>query len=493
MADRISRRGLLGTAVAGAVSAPLLGRASIPSAPKKPKNIILMVSDGMNPSVPVMANQYSELVLGKKSVWAELKRADDAVHGLMDPRILEGFVPDSAAAASSWGSGTHILNGYVNAFPDGTFLTPICRLFRQAGMKTGLVTTASATHATPAGFAAYTISRRGEEEIAVCYLNEEVDVVMGGGSKFFDASARSDKRDVSSEFAKKGYAVARSTKELKAAKGRVLGLFAENQTPYEVDRVNTPALKEQMPSLREMSLEALRLLKGGKEGFFLMIEGARVDHAAHNNDAAAIVGDQLAFESAVEAVLEYARNDGETLVVITSDHGCGGPTLNYQLFPGKDTGLYLLPKSTMSFEVLMPLLKDITNPDDYISKVKEHTGATLTPDQAKFVIRNRDEKILDGVTQYGYQYAGLGMVMSRHWNVGWTGTSHNGDTTWLSAVGPGKEQFEGVVLNRTFFEKFLAFKGLKFVNPSISVEEAYRQREAAKTSAWMVGEEMVGL
>ncbi len=120
--------------------------------------------------------------------------------GLMDMRSLNSLVTDSSAASSSWGSGTRIINGKVNQLGDGTPLKTIYELFAEAGWKTGLVTTTEITHATPAGFAASVASRDEAQTIASQYLDRRVDVLLGGGRKYFESGRRRDKRNLHQEF-----------------------------------------------------------------------------------------------------------------------------------------------------------------------------------------------------------------------------------------------------------------------------------------------------
>jgi|GEM_PF-5853748 len=109
---------------------------------------------------------------------------------------------------------------------------------------------------------------------------------------------------------------------------RLLGVFSDGHTPFSVDRNNDPLLQMSVPSLAEMASAAIDRLKSGSNGFLLQIEGGRVDHGGHGNDLAALVYDQIAFEEAVKVAVDFALSNGETLVVITTDHACGGPSLN---------------------------------------------------------------------------------------------------------------------------------------------------------------------
>ena len=299
--NKFSRRSLLGAGALGAVS--LIGsnaEAVVSAKPKRAKNIIFCVSDGMSMGVPTMVDHLSQIRDRRNSYWAWLIKQPWAVTGLQDTRSLNSVVTDSSAASSSWGSGSHIWNGMVNMLPDKTELRTLTQLMIAAGVKCGLVTTATITHATPAGFCVNHLWRDEEEKIAEHYLTSGVDVLMGGGDKFFDGVKRKDKMDLYAKFAAAGYAVVKDSASLASSNSkRVLGIFSDGHIPYTIDRDNDPALQATVPTLADMAKAAIAKLKGGKNGFLLQIEGARIDHAAHTDDLAAQLFDQIAFEEAV--------------------------------------------------------------------------------------------------------------------------------------------------------------------------------------------------
>jgi alkaline phosphatase len=109
---------------------------------------------------------------------------------------------------------------------------------------------------------------------------------------------------------------------------KVLGLFYDSHLPYTIDHIHSDALKRTVPTLAEMTRKALEILGDAPNGFLLQVEGGRVDHAAHANDAASIMWDQLAFDDAVEVVYEFVAKRDDTLMIVTSDHGNANPGLN---------------------------------------------------------------------------------------------------------------------------------------------------------------------
>nr|MCU0782158.1 alkaline phosphatase [Akkermansiaceae bacterium] len=354
----ISRRGALKTALLGGTAAWLAGPAHAaaevqPAA--KVRGVVFMVSDGMSPGVLTLAEAYSQLTRQRGTRWWELYNRPDAARGLMDTASASSMVTDSAAAASAWGGGQRINNGVINIDPAGRELTPIAAVLkRKPGVRVGLVTTATVTHATPAGFAAVAPSRASEALIAPQY-RDRVDVILGGGAEFFDAKKRPDKRDLRADFAKSGYGCVSDRASLLATKEpRLLGTFAPGHLPFEIDRLQQADLARRVPSLTEMALAALHRFLERDERFLLQVEGARVDHAAHLNDIGGLLGDQLAFDDAVGAVLAAVAGHKDILVVVTSDHGNANPGLNGMGSGyGRSTRAFArIPQATMSHEAL---------------------------------------------------------------------------------------------------------------------------------------------
>jgi len=159
----------------------------LPTAGKKVRGIIFMVSDGMSPGVLTMAEAFSKITRKRGTHWHDLLQDKTAACGLMDTASANSYVTDSAAASSSWGCGHRVNNGSINVTPDGKSQSPIFSILKEKGSLTGLVTTATATHATPAGFAACVDKRGNEDDIASQYLGR-VDVILGGGTGHFEAT-----------------------------------------------------------------------------------------------------------------------------------------------------------------------------------------------------------------------------------------------------------------------------------------------------------------
>lgn len=426
------------------------------------RNIIFLVSDGMSIAVPTMAEAFSQLLRGKGTHWAKLLADRSLAHGMFDMASANSMVTDSAAAASSWGSGHRINNGSINVDPSGRKLPTITDAALGTGRRVGLVTTTRMTHATPAGFATQSASRDDEDHIAPQYMNK-VDVLLGGGTKHFSPQ-------LLGKYGEAGYDVCKTKTEMQAAKGdRVLGLFASSHMPYTVDHIHSPQLRASTPTLAEMTRKALAILSRASGGFLLQVEGGRVDHAAHANDAPAILHDQLAFDDAVGMALDFAMDRGDTLVIVTTDHGNSNPGLNGMgsRYRESDECFARIAKATTSYEAMAKRFQQGVPTDDELRECfgvdlsKEHAaimktavlaaGNPLSREALPHVL-NRQQQGPTGV---------LGQVLSNYYGVGWTGTSHTSDYVVLTAMGVGQERFSGLRRNTEAFTLMCDLMGVK--------------------------------
>lgn len=486
MNDRWTRREILQLGLAGATGLALSKLALSSPPPRRSqgrvKNIIFMVSDGMSAGVPSLSDEFGKLVRGKGAFWHQLLQSPEATLGFFDMASLNSLVTDSSSASSAWGSGSRIFNGAVNVLPDGTRLTPIAHVVKNAGKKVGLVTTTRITHATPAGFASVQPKRDDEDEIAPQY-KDIVDVLMGGGLRHFAPNLRKDKRDLIQEYQQAGYTYWNQRSQVTGAERpeKVLGLFYNSHLPYTVDHIHSETLKQSVPTLAEMTRKAIEILSASPEGFLLQVEGGRVDHAAHANDAGAIMWDQLAFDDAIEVAYEFASKRNDTLVIITSDHGNSNPGLNGMgnEYGGSNQAFARLAQARCSFELLPTHLRD-ADADKVRTVIREQLGIEINGEEAdalasalanRFpVIWNAQHRNLQGL---------MGEILSNYNGFGWTGTSHTADYTWITAIGTGREEFHGLIRNTDAFYKMLKLFGLSHKNPSMSPEEARKYLSSA--------------
>ncbi len=418
---------------------------------KRTKNIIFLVSDGMSTGTMVMADLYLKRKYGRPSSWMDLYESNLGQRALMDMASASSVVTDSSAASSSWGGGVRVNNGSLNISPNGKENMPILQKFKNAGKKVGCVTTVMITHATPAGFCTWSKSRNAMSEIALNYTELGLDVMLGGGSNYFDAAQRKDKKDVFDMLKKKGYTIARTRNEmLKAPANKPLyGVFAEEALPYSIDRAQSTEEQASIPTLAEMTAKAIDQLKNHPNGFVIQVEGGKVDWAAHGNDIGALLYDQVAFDEAVKVALDFAKADGNTLVVITSDHGNANPGLIY----GKECNdnFDRLQNFTHSNDWILQQI----NANDSVAKVKEHVaqhcgGMTISEEQAKELLGYyaKTERKEDGLYNYKHlPYRLFAEIQKAHTSVGWISMDHSSDYTELGMYGPGSEKLKPFMRN----------------------------------------------
>lgn len=461
------------TAALGSLAVPTRpGQASITAGAggAVPRHIIHLVADGTSSGTLTVADYFSRLVRGNGLRWLELFHRTDTVHALVNMRSLNSVVTDSAAASTSWGSGSRVKNGSLNILPDGRELQPLYRLLAEAGWKRGLVTTTEITHATPAGFVANAL-RDNAETIAEQYLERRVEVLLGGGSKFFAAGKRKDKRDLLADYRRAGYIVAEKKSELAAVPldRPWLGIFAESHLPYTIDHQADAKLRERVPTLAEMTRRALAKL-GREDRFILQVEGGRVDHAAHANDIAAAVHELLAFDEAIEVCLDFQSREPDTLLVITTDHGTANAGLNSSggLGDASNAPLYHnLRYARASFAEMARRWGNNHTPGNLQKVIREATGYKVPDTKAAFLASFFDKKgwaLYDEMNAPALQ---LGQLLGNYYGVGWTGGEHTADYVPLIALGPAAQRFRGFLQNTEVFHHYMALAGIDFRNPEV--------------------------
>jgi alkaline phosphatase len=280
----------------------------------QPKNIIFLIGDGMGLS------QVNAARMKAAGADGMLYLEHMPVIGLVRTHSFDHFITDSAASGTALATGQKTANGVVSQGPQGAKYKTILEVAQSMGKSTGLAVTSKMTHATPAVFGAHVAQRGQETEIAEQFIENRIDVLLGGGRQFFlpagvPGSIRTDKRNLVKEAAEAGYACVDNKDALmKVERGKVLGLF-------QMEALNTV---DPEPSLAEMTGKAIELLSKDKDGFFLMVEGSQIDWAGHANNIDYNIRQTLLFDLAVKEALEFAQKHKDTLVIVTADHECGG-------------------------------------------------------------------------------------------------------------------------------------------------------------------------
>lgn len=310
------------------------------SIPQGKRNLIFMVSDGMGPTSLSLTRSFRQFTEGLP--YSDALVLDGYIVGQSRTRSTSSLITDSAAGATAFSCGQKSYNGAISTLPDHSPCGTVMEAAKRAGYMTGLVVTTRITDATPACFAAHVNKREEEDRIAEQLLGDYplgqvVDLMLGAGRCHFlpnttSDSCRQDDKDLIKKAKSSGYQYIDSRagfdglKLGSAVKFPLLGLFADHDIPYEIDRAQEDDV---YPSLQEMAETALKALseatRDNEKGFFLMIEGSRIDHAGHTNDPVAQVHEVLAYDRAFQTVLEFLEKDTvEGVVVSTSDHETGG-------------------------------------------------------------------------------------------------------------------------------------------------------------------------
>ncbi|WP_348797761.1 alkaline phosphatase [Flavobacterium adhaerens] len=416
---------------------------------KKAKNIIFLVSDGMSTGTLNMTDLFLNRKNGKTSNWMQLYKEGKVTRALMDTASASSIVTDSSAASSSWGGGFRVNNGTLNFSPQGEPHLPIWQKFKQSGKMAGCVTTVPITHATPAGFCVNSKSRNAQETIAEQYLELGFDIMMGGGANYFSPELRKDKKDIFAAYTSKGYQVVKTKSEMDGASNSkpILGVFADDGLPYYVDRNNNENLKMSVPSLAEMAQKAIDRMKNHKNGFVLQIESGKVDWAAHGNDIAGLINDQIEFDEAIKVAIDFAEKDTETLVIITTDHGNANPGIIY----GKNANdnFDSIQKYTQTNEWILNQIKKDTSITEVKEIIEKANGHAVSDQEAKTVLGYYDGLYKDeGLYNYKkLPFKAFAEMQGKVNSVGWISMDHSADYVELAMYGPGSELLKPFVKN----------------------------------------------
>jgi alkaline phosphatase len=428
------------TGLTAAISGATNGHAGAGAAGRgKPRNIILMIADGMSIGTLTLADMQIRASRQKPSHWVTLWSRPGVVRSMCATFAANALVTDSAAAGSAMSIGERVNNGAICITSDGREPVPILVRAQKRGLATGLVTTTRITHATPASFIANAPSRNQEAIIAEQLLARGVTVALGGGSRHFRPAQLELQPDLQT---------VRTREELLAATSapgkRLLGLFADSHMSFEIDR---PA---QQPSLADMASAALDILARHPGGFIVQIEGGRVDHAAHNNDVAALIQDQIAFDDALGVAIDFVSERDDTLLIVTTDHANGNPGLTVY-GPEGISRFERIASARRSFEWIASELRKIETPgaqaEELPRLVSEACGITLTAGEQESLLRVRAGESAHPSSLSNSLLPVLGAVLTNHFGVGFASPNHTSDFVEVTATGPGSEALSPVIDN----------------------------------------------
>lgn len=416
---------------------------------KNPKNVIFMVGDGMGPSFNTAYRYYKNQPGAKKmnaTAFDKYLKGTNRTY----PNDPKENVTDSAAGGTAFATGHKTYNGAISVDNNKKALKSVLEQAKEQGKSTGLVTTAELTDATPAVYASHVDSRDKKDEIAQQFYNDKingqhkVDVLLGGGSKYFGK----ENGNLDKKFKKDGYdLVSNKTQLLNSQSDKVLGTFSEKDMPLQIDAPS------KNPLLVDMEQSALSKLDKNNKGFFLMVEGASIDKAAHPNDVTGVMSEMGGFEKAFQNSIDYAKTNKDTLVVATADHSTGGMTIakgkDYKWNPEaihkmKHSGMYMT-KEIAAGKDPEKVIKEgygIDFPSKQMDKVKQ--AAKDLRKLQKEGKDDKDPKVAEATTKL--QNA-IQEPINDTSHTGWTTNGHTGEDVNTYAYGPGSSKFKGNMEN----------------------------------------------
>lgn len=430
---------------------------------KQPKHVIFLIGDGMGNAHATLTEYYMQDKLNDKDYKLNLHKLDETA--VTTTYGADTLVPGSAQTATALASGVLTNRNYVGVNTNKEEVTTVMERAEANGWGTGLVSTARITHATPAAFASHVPHRDMENTIIEHYLKNNIDVVMGGGYRHLvpksnPVSRREDNKDMFEEFAKAGYNVFEGSEDLTEfrefkpeGEEKLLASFTPSHMSYELDRD-----KDEEPSIAEMTQKSIEILDK-RERFFLMVEGGRIDHAAHANDPAGVVHDTLAFDKAVKAAYDfYKKHPENTLIIVGADHETGGLGLNSS--EGLEYEYYVsLDELTKQKATIEGGINYTGNKEALYENLATNFGLKdLTKKEKNMLekaIKIQDEKGSSAAVQNYWPQATwispvqatVAHIVSERAHLGWNTSAHTGSVVKMAAHGVGADAYNGVIDN----------------------------------------------
>lgn len=417
------------------------------------KNIIMMIPDGQSVTDTTLARWYK----GGTPL-----AVDEMACGLVRTYSSDAAIADSAPAGTAYATGFKSHTGFVGVLPDRNTMPgmkplaetdkrkPVASILEAAqllGKGTGLIATSEIMHATPADFSAHDPSRKNYDNLSEQEVYQDIDVVLGSGEYYLKPEGRKDGENLVNELKKMGYDYITTPDEMKNTQSlKIWGMFAPKDLAYEMDRD-----KSKQPSIAEMTRKAIDTLNKNENGFFLLVEGSKVDWASHANDPIGIISDTLAYDDAIKVALDFAKQDGNTVVISVTDHGNGGMTIgnkatdnNYDKQP-LEVFIEPLKKASRTGEGVEKLFNaDMSNVKEVMA---QYYGITdLTAEEIE-EIKN---------TEAGSMNYTVGPMISKRANIGWTTNGHTGEDIPLYIYAPQNCRKLGGVVENTDIANYMA-------------------------------------
>ncbi len=428
-------------------------------AEKKAKYVFYFIGDGVSLPQLSLTEAYLANTTGKKGM-TQLNQSKLDAHGWFYTHSDNRFITGSAAAGTALSTGYKTSINTIGMSHDRKKnYKSIAYDAKNAGMKVGIISTVSINHATPAAFYANAKLRGHYYEIGQQLFTSGFDLFAGGGLRDYNGKNK-DKPDLY-ETKSEVHIIQKNKAFVAATKDKLPFYFSherlqsEQAMPYAIDKNDTDL------TLAQIVQKSSELLDN-PNGFFMMIEGGKIDWSCHANDAATTIAEMIDYDNAIGAAMEFAKkHPDETLIVAIGDHETGGLTLGNKHLKYK-TNFQLLQHQTHSFEALnaaiQPLIDKRANIDQAMAFVEKHFGLGETiplTDEEKIQLSMVWKNSLDinkneVETLYGsaQQFLMTAMdLLNQKAGVGWATGSHTGLPVVIHAHGAGAEKFEGIMDN----------------------------------------------
>ncbi len=447
----------------------------------RPKYVFLFIGDGMSVPQRMTAEEFS-----RKSGGGTLAMNAMQFSAMTRTCSSDSLVTDSAAAATAIACGVKTKNHYAGVDSEGKMLFSSAAAAKKAGVKVGMMTTVTITHATPAGFYAHRKNRGDTYGISLDLADSGFDFFAGGGldvnlKNMLKHKQYAECGDVCEYIRSKGYKIVETKDQflaLEPGDGKVLATFANGSLDAAIDADGS------QPTLAEMVAKAIEMLDGDN-GFFIMAEGGRIDWSGHGNDSATNLRDVLELDEAVKTAIAFQeKHPDDTLVVVTGDHETGGMSMG---FAGTGYALYLdrLANQTMSVAKFGDKVTSAfkINPnlsfDDVKPIISEAFGfkfegdakkdkMVLSAEEVKGIVKafEHDIEFYRAKVEENSKYDGekrylLGgecrVVMSHKCGIGWSSGAHTAMPVLTTAKGRCAEKFSGFIENTDIAKAMKAF------------------------------------
>ena len=440
------------------------------------KNVILMIPDGTSIGVVSAARWYQ--------IYNQLGDGlaiDPYICGTVKTFSLNAPIGDSAPTTSCYMTGIPQRAGNVAIYPlvdpendlvtlDPTMayqplVTILEAMKYEQNKATGLIATVEFSHATPADCAAHYYDRGKYEYIAPQMAYNNLDVVFGGGSAFVSEDMKQHFRANGTTYIQDDLAAFRAFD----SDEKLWALFADVALPFDLDTDTT-----QIPSLAEMTKKAIDQLSKNENGFFLMVEGSKVDYAAHGNDAIGCITEYLAFDKAVAAALEFAKANGETTIIIVPDHGNSGFTIgNRELKSYATATLQDLFGNISKYERTSAGMEEMllkANPNEFRSIFKTYTDIDLTDEEVELLLSSKNYKENDYMKASNSANMGSSIVkiMNSRTYFGFTTNGHTGEEVFLAVYHPQGDIPIGMNTNVDLNQYLFDVAGLQTPLPTLT-------------------------